>query len=126
MHLLPQIWHFVMYNMKEMIAFCGFDCMECPVCKATVKGDNQKLEGILLKESNQDIKIEDIYCYGCKSRKDKYYYCQICEIRKCCIDKKLDNCAYCSIFPCNMLKEAFKEYPRAKLRLEKIRNDKEI
>lgn len=123
MHLLLRIWHFILYNMKEMIAFCGFDCLECPVYKATVNGDDKKLREILSKESNPDIKIEDIHCNGCKSKNDKYYYCKVCEIRKCCIEKNLENCAYCSIFPCSMLNEAFKKYPEAKLRLEKIRND---
>ena len=32
----------------------------------------------------------------------------MCEIKKCCIEKKIENCAFCDDYACEMLENAFK------------------
>ena len=112
------------------IAYCGFDCTKCPLYLLS-KGDlsekeRKDIETKLLVEY-KDLKREDLYCDGCKSRGRLFPYCNECYIRKCCISRGIDNCSECEKFPCNELKDLFSEFPEGleNLRNLKIKNDGE-
>lgn len=111
-----------------MIAFCGLVCTDCPTYIATQKDDNQKRKTIAeswSKEYGTEIKPEDINCDGCLVENGQLFeHCKNCDIRKCCKEKELKNCAYCSDFPCNKLDFVFNAVPSAKMLLEGIRNKK--
>jgi hypothetical protein len=109
--------------MKDIIAYCGLLCNECPAYKATIYNDNE-LREMTAKEwrkmFNPDIKAEDIICLGCKS--DLVFgYCKVCEIRVCSSEKSLETCVGCDSYGCDKLDEFLQHAPKAKERLEKLR-----
>jgi len=64
-----------------------------------------------------DIKPEHINCDGCRPEGQKFFYClNICEIRKCCIEKDIANCA-----ACDKLKKFCELAPEANIALDKLR-----
>ena len=111
--------------MNEMIAFCGSACQECEAFLATRNDDDQKraeIAQLWSKQYNADIKPEDINCDGCKSVGDRYFnYCNVCEIRKCGVERGVENCAYCNDYSCENLEKFFETAPDNKKRLEAIR-----
>jgi hypothetical protein len=111
-------------DMKEMIACCGIPCHECGAFIATKNNDDKKRKEVAeqwSKQFNADIKPEAIYCDGCLS-KDGYLFshCNVCEIRKCAMEKKLANCAHCNEYPCEKLKAFHQMVPDAKKVLDEI------
>ena len=111
--------------MERMIAYCGVDCFECPTFRAAQKDDDQKrmkvaeLWSVVFK---MELKAEDINCDGCLTKSGRLFnHCKVCYIRKCCQEKKIDNCAYCHEFICQELDFIFKAIPKAKTNLEEIR-----
>ena len=59
---------------------------------------------------------------GKKSESGKLFFvCSYCEIRKCAIEKEIENCAYCNEYACDKLTNLFKTDPSAKVRLDGIR-----
>ncbi|MCK4527151.1 DUF3795 domain-containing protein [candidate division WOR-3 bacterium] len=111
--------------MDEMIAFCGLTCSKCPALLATQKDDNnerKKVAEFWSKEFNQEIKVEDINCDGCLVENGRLFnYCKICKIRKCGLEKGVENCAYCNDYACEELNKFFDMAPEAKQNLEEIR-----
>ena len=68
-----------------------------------------------------NLKPEEINCDGCLSKGGKLIgYCQSCEIRKCCCEKNLDNCASCEEQPCEKLIKFHKFSPDAKASFEAL------
>jgi hypothetical protein len=112
--------------MKELIAFCGLVCSECPAFIATRNNDDNKRKEtaeIWSKQFNADIKPEDINCDGCISNTGNLFnYPKVCEIRKCGKEKGVINCAYCNDYACEKLEGFFEMVPDAKKRLDSIRN----
>ncbi len=112
--------------MTELIAFCGIPCHECGAYLATKnKDDNKRAEVAELwsKEYKADLKPEDINCEGCISRSDNVFnYTKICEIRKCGMEKGVENCAYCDDYACEKLEKFFEMVPDAKNRLDEIKS----
>ncbi|MCX5782934.1 MAG: DUF3795 domain-containing protein [Elusimicrobia bacterium] len=108
-----------------MIAYCGLECEGCNAFIATKNNDNALREKTAKEWSElykADIKPQDINCAGCRSDGKKFHYAEnLCEIRKCCAAKKLENCASCETFPCEKLNEFFKSAPQAKETLTVIR-----
>jgi hypothetical protein len=54
--------------MKEMVAYCGLVCTECPTYQATQKNDNNaraKIAEAWSKQFKVNLKAEDINCDGC-------------------------------------------------------------
>jgi len=43
--------------MDEIIAYCGFDCSQCPSFQATIKNDTAALESIARKWPSNSIRI---------------------------------------------------------------------
>ncbi|NQV18493.1 MAG: DUF3795 domain-containing protein [Armatimonadetes bacterium] len=112
--------------MKKIIACCGIVCIECPAYIA-FKNDDDELRKKTAKQWSEefkaDIKPENINCVGCIVKKGIHFsHCFECEIRKCCQEKNIDNCAICNLFPCQRISDFFKFVPTAKTVLEDIHN----
>lgn len=108
-----------------MIAFCGLDCSKCEGYLATQANDDDMRAKVAKQWSalyNADIKPAHINCDGCRSEGRKFFYCSnICEIRKCCIEKDVANCAACDMYTCDKLKQFFELAPEANIALDKLR-----
>jgi hypothetical protein len=108
-----------------MIACCGLDCAECDGFLATQADDDIKRAEVAKQWSaryNSDIKPEHINCDGCRSAGRKLLYCSdICELRKCCIEKDLANCAACDLYVCDKLNNFFEVAPEARTALDALR-----
>ncbi len=91
---------------NQMIAVCGLVCSGCGILKATT--DAKAAQGIVdwfRKERNEELKIEDIHCSGCKGDRAKHWSPD-CWILQCCVDQKgLEFCHECDDFPCERLKQ---------------------
>jgi hypothetical protein len=111
--------------MAKMIAFCGVDCAECEGYLATQADDDEKRAEVAKDWSaryNADIKPESINCNGCRSAGRKFFYCSdICELRKCGIQKGVEHCGTCDEYPCEKLEAFFKAAPQARIALDALR-----
>jgi hypothetical protein len=96
-------------DMQKMIAYCGLVCSNCPAFLATKKDDDiarEKTAAFYHEKYGFNLKLEDINCDGCLSEGSKLLiYCQSCDIRRCCREKSLNNCAVCTEQPCEKLKK---------------------
>jgi hypothetical protein len=101
---------------SEMIAYCGLNCITCPIYLATREKNpeerRRKREQIVIairKYLGEEKRVEDITdCDGCKAQSGRLYSdCQKCRIRKCARQKRLENCAYCRQYPCEKLTRFF-------------------
>ena len=109
---------------NNSIACCGLDCSNCGAYIAMRNNDDNKRAEVAKEWSamyNTDIKPEDINCNGCCSEEQKFSYCNVCEIRKCCVEKELENCAGCDMYTCDKLENFFKMAPEARTELDKLR-----
>ena len=110
--------------MEKMIAFCGIECTGCPAFIAYKTDDNElrkKTAEDWSKAFNADIPPEAVNCVGCLAPTGiKISYCQECEIRKCSLEKQVENCAHCVDYVCDKLKKWFENAPDAKKTLEEI------
>jgi hypothetical protein len=101
---------------EEMIAYCGLNCVTCPIYLATREENPEKQrrerEQIVIaikKYLSEEKRVEDITdCDGCKAQGGRLYSgCQTCQIRKCARQKRLENCAFCGKYPCDKLSKFF-------------------
>ena len=96
--------------MEKMIAYCGVECTKCQAFIATKENNDElrkKQAEEWSKQLNQTITPESINCDGCLSTGRHVSYCSMCDIKKCCIEKKIENCAFCDDYACEMLENAF-------------------
>jgi hypothetical protein len=114
-----------------MIAYCGLDCLSCPIFLATEEQDREKQKEkreeilrLINEHYGLELKLEDITdCDGCMADPGRLFSaCKDCPIRRCAIDKELESCAYCDEYVCQTLEEFFSKEPHAKKNLDKIRN----
>jgi hypothetical protein len=91
---------------NQMIAVCGLDCSGCDIRLATSDPKiAQQIADWFKKERNEEVKIKDIHCLGCKSDRTKHWSPD-CWILQCCVDKKgLEFCYECEEFPCEELSQ---------------------
>ena len=107
-----------------MIAYCGMDCSSCDAYLATQEDNDGKREETALKWSkmyNAEIGPEQINCDGCKSDGTKFFYCHMCDIRNCCLLRKVDHCAACDDYICNTLAKFVQLAPEAGRALANLR-----
>ncbi len=107
-----------------MIAYCGLDCSKCDAYLATIENSHAKRIETAQKWSKMyqhKMSPDQINCDGCKSSGTKIFHCNNCEIRQCCISKKVDNCAACEDYICDTLAGFIKLAPQAGLALEGLR-----
>jgi len=107
--------------MKEQLAFCGIECMKCPLFIATKENSDEKRRqvAILWKELvPPGLKPEEMNCDGCLSERT----CNPnCTIRVCAHNKDVINCAYCTEYVCTNLARLFRTETRAHEKLDEIR-----
>jgi hypothetical protein len=109
---------------RSLIGFCGIDCGECKAYVATK--DNDALMKKLVAEEwskfyGHEVKPEDINCVGCVVVEGPHIgYCDVCEIRNCGVQKKVENCAYCIEYGCGKLETVHSRSSKAKDTLEQI------
>jgi hypothetical protein len=113
--------------MSKMIAYCGLDCSACPAFLATQADDPQKRAETAQSWSKQfhvEIKPEEINCDGCHSSSGRLFtHPQVCEIRKCGLEKRIPHCAHCPEYACEKLTALFGMAPEAKEELDKIHRE---
>ena len=113
--------------MDEMIAFCGLTCTRCPAFLATRSDDDEarrKIAQEWSKEFGADINPEDINCDGCLATDGRHIgYCGMCEIRKCGMDRGVENCAHCADYACEKLEDFFGKAHEARATLDAIRRN---
>ena len=113
--------------MERMIAYCGIVCTECPAFIATQKDDDdlrKQTAEFWSQQFNVDLKPDIINCKeGCLSDGDDIFgHCQVCEIRSCAKEKKVDNCAHCDEYACEKLSDFHERAPYAKTVLDEVRS----
>jgi hypothetical protein len=91
-------------NVKDLIAKCGCNCTTCPTYKDNLKDidDRKKCSEGWEKYLNIKLGPEKLrLCDGCSIPDDKrkIFYLN-CVVRKCAMKNGIENCAYCSAFPC--------------------------
>ncbi len=92
------------YSMKELIAKCGCNCSRCPTYKNNLKTleDRNRCSWGWQQYLNIKLSPEKLrLCDGCSipdDRRNVYYLS--CLVRKCAIKNGIENCAYCSGYPC--------------------------
>ena len=110
--------------MKKMIAYCGLVCTNCPTYLATLNDDDvarAKTAAYYSEKFGFDLKPAEINCDGCSSEGGKLIaYCQTCDIRKCCREKNLENCAVCDQQPCDKLAKFHQFSPDAKASFDSL------
>ncbi|MBN1938549.1 MAG: DUF3795 domain-containing protein [Candidatus Aminicenantes bacterium] len=107
------------------IAICGLDCSICPAFIVHATGDKTLQKETAKKWSEEyggDISPEMVDCAGCTALDGPHIgHCFECEIRKCGLGKKVENCAVCSDYACAVVSAFIDKVPPAKANLEKIR-----
>jgi len=105
-----------MKSRAEMLAYCGLDCLGCPIHLATQVADDARK-----RQMREDIarQIEQLYgvkctadgitdCDGCRADKGRIFSaCQKCGVRSCARARGLENCARCNEYACEMLEKFF-------------------
>ncbi len=108
-----------------MISYCGTDCSKCEGYQATQENSDTKRKEVAEKwtiQYNTDLKPEQINCHGCKSDGAKFFFSEnICEVRKCNIEKGTSNCAECPEYKCKKLEKFIASAPQVGEALEALR-----
>ena len=114
--------------MSKIIAMCGLVCNDCIAFIATQKNDDKLREKVVKDWSTEEepLRLEDVDCDGCIAGKRLHSFCRICEVRKCGLERNIENCAYCDEFPCGKLEKLWGSFrsvsgEKAKANLVEIR-----
>jgi len=109
-----------------MVAACGLICTECPAYIATQEDDDQKRAKVAEDWSKwgEKLELKDVNCDGCvETGKRLFRFCTTCGVRKCVLDRDMENCAHCDDYPCQKLDNLLKsmDAQSAKKNLDEIR-----
>ena len=114
--------------MGKIIAMCGLVCNDCLAYVATQKNDGKIRERVIRAWSTETERLEpgDIDCDGCQIGKRLYKFCSACKVRKCGLERGIENCAYCNKYPCEKLERLWKgfrtvSWEEAKAMLDSLR-----
>jgi hypothetical protein len=113
----------------KMLSMCGLDCAVCPA-NVAYRTDDETLRVKTADEWSQQfhaaLKPADINCVGClKTRGVQIAHCGECEIRKCGLKRKVNNCAMCDDYPCQIIGNFIANVPPAKANLEEVRRTRQ-
>ena len=109
--------------MTKIVAVCGINCTECPAFIATQEDDDSKRIQVAeewSKTYNNEVKPEQINCNGCLPGLGVHQQLHVCEIRKCGIEKEVQNCAHCGDYKCEKLSKFLENVPDAESALKEI------
>ncbi len=109
---------------ERIIAFCGILCSDCPAFKATLAGDEEALAKQAAEWSSDEYPLEagDLLCDGCiYEDKRTAKFCLDCDVRRCALERGVENCAHCDDFPCEKLEKPWALCVDAKTTLEELR-----
>ncbi|MBN2461692.1 MAG: DUF3795 domain-containing protein [Candidatus Cloacimonetes bacterium] len=111
--------------MEKKIAACGLDCAVCPSYLAFLNNDQELREKTATtwsRDYGNEFQPEDINCTGCTSSDVPLFaYCYKCEIRNCCREKQVANCAFCDEYQCERLASFLENAPEARQNLLQLR-----
>lgn len=109
----------------EQIAYCGFDCTQCPVYQATALAD-EDFSGQLAQKYTTDVhplSQEDMHCTGCRQEDCQLsVLCRDCFIRACARKKGCSTCGTCPQYPCAYIKGNIPADSASRKRLDQIKN----
>lgn len=114
----------------KKLNFCGYTCpKDCKFLEASVKNDPAlKKEAYEIWEMKERFGVvefdpDKIFCFGCKNHnKPVGIRLQKCDVRNCCIDKKLDACIECiELKTCE--KDLWKKFPDFKNAVIKMQSE---
>lgn len=112
--------------MTEMMAYCGLVCTDCPSFRATRDDDDAaraRTAAYYRETYGFDLTPAQINCDGCLTNGGRLLpYCQTCQIRTCCAEKGLANCARCEDQPCEHLTALHDFSAHAKARFDTLLN----
>ena len=81
---------------KKYDSYCGLYCGACAILLSNEKGEIEN------DAKSWNMNVEDVRCFGCKS-KINAIYCRDCEFKTCCESKKINFCFQCNEYPCSKL-----------------------
>lgn len=93
-----------MSDEKNFCGYCGSYCGACAIQIAYKKGIEYqtKLASSLTAQLKRKVEKTDIQCSGCRdAATDKHSWSYKCKIRACALDKNVESCVYCNLFPCD-------------------------
>jgi len=114
----------------KTLAMCGLDCAACPASIA-YRTNDQALRVKTAAEWSKAFKVElapeGINCVGClKTKGVLFSHCRECDIRKCGLTRKVDNCALCPEYSsCEKINKFIAGAPPAKANLEEVRRTRQ-
>lgn len=83
---------------KKYDTYCGLYCGACAIFIANEKDDLQELA------YQCNCSQEELHCFGCKTEVNSRY-CKGCYIKSCAIQRKVEFCFECKVYPCNLILE---------------------
>ena len=98
--------------MKQLIAPCGIDCVECEAYKATKANDWGELVRIAESWSeDEEKKYEptEMLCDGCFGPWINGF-CVTCDVRKCALDRGFRICSNCTEYTCPSLEKLWRSF----------------
>ena len=108
-----------------MLAYCGLNCSKCEAYLATQENNDEKrakTAELWSQLYRAEIKPAQINCNGCKSEGVKFFHCDGCDIRQCCLTNGVETCAECKDYICDQLAAFIKLAPEAGKALEALRS----
>ena len=108
------------------LSACGIECAKCDAYLATQANDLAAREEVARKWQQEfnapQITADTINCDGCMAAGDRHFgYCLDCEVRKCAVERQLENCAHCPDYVCEKLAGFFQHAPQNRATLDLVR-----